>query len=219
MHLRGLLLSSGLMTGSLAACLALALGSSGLARSDAQDDDDAEAKAEATAIAHQAFVENCLMCHGADMTSRQRLTPKQWTAEVEKMIGWGSPLPLERKDGLIAWLSETYPHTRPTPPVDRITPAEALAADRQDGVESDPPGITADPTRGAALFTQHCTVCHGAAARGGEIGVNLVSKPVLVRVDDFHNLLKQGRRRMPSFAAVLDDRARADLLAFLRRAR
>jgi len=46
------------------------------------------------------------MCHGEDMTTRQRLTTKQWTAEVEKMIGWGSPLPPDRKQPLIDHLAD-----------------------------------------------------------------------------------------------------------------
>ena len=39
----------------------------------------------------RSFVENCLMCHGEDMTTRQRLTTKQWTAEVEKMVDGARP--------------------------------------------------------------------------------------------------------------------------------
>ena len=188
------------------------------ARPSRADDDDEE-KAEQRQVARLAFVENCLMCHGEDMTSRQRLTPKQWTAEVEKMIGWGTPLPPERKEGLIAYLSETYPSTLAPPPVERISPAQALATDRQDAPEAAPLVIAADGARGSALFAQHCVVCHGAAARGGEIGVNLVAKPILAREDEFRDLLAHGRRRMPVFGAVLDARAQSDLLAYLRQAR
>ena len=32
----------------------------------------------------------CLPCHSSDMLSQQRLTEKQWTAEVDKMIRWGA---------------------------------------------------------------------------------------------------------------------------------
>lgn len=211
----GWLFTSGVIMTALIAGLAV-----GAARSAPRnDDEDKDARAEAHAVARQAFVENCLMCHGEDMTSRQRLTPKQWGAEVEKMIGWGTPLPPERKDGLVAWLSETYPHTQPAPPVPQITPAEALASDRQESPTIEPFEPLGNSQRGAALFAQHCTACHGAAARGGEVGVNLVTKPILTRGADFHALLQQGRRRMPSFATVLDPPARDDLLAYLRRTR
>ncbi len=207
MILRRLLSATGLVLAGLA--LSLSLGSARSAPNLTDDDDDE--KAEAQLVARHAFVENCLMCHGEDMTSRQRLTPKQWTAEVEKMIGWGTPLPPERKDGLIAWLSATYPHTQPAPPLTQMTPDEVLVLDHQGTPET----TTADPKQGAALFTQHCAVCHGPAARGGEIGVNLVTKPILTRAADFHEILTHGRRRMPNFATVLDDRARSNLLAYL----
>ena len=216
MNLRGLLLPFGLTAGSLG-LVALVLTSAGLARPILDDDDDD--KAEARFVAQQAFTENCLMCHGEEMTSRQRLTPKQWTAEVEKMMGWGSPLPLDRKDGLIAYLIESYPTGKATPPAARMAPADALVRDRQDAPEVAVAIDGADPQRGAALFVQHCVACHGPNARGGEIGVNLVAKPILVRDDEFHALLHQGLRRMPSFAPVLDTRAETDLLAYLRQTR
>ena len=38
------------------------------------------------ALADQA----CLHCHSADMVRQQRLNEKQWTAEVNKMAGWGA---------------------------------------------------------------------------------------------------------------------------------
>ncbi len=199
---------------TVAVALALAVGP---ARSSFIDDDDE--KAEARQVAEQAFRENCLMCHGADMTSRQRLTPKQWTAEVEKMVGWGTPLPPERKDGLIAYLSETYPPTKPADPTERITPDTALATDRQDAPSAATSLAGADLTHGSSLFTQHCVVCHGPEARGGEVGVNLVAKPILVREDEFRATLTQGRRRMPSFTPVIDPQGQADLLAYLRQRR
>ena len=39
----------------------------------------------------RALVEtSCYRCHSADMLVQQRLTEKQWTAEVEKMAKWGA---------------------------------------------------------------------------------------------------------------------------------
>jgi mono/diheme cytochrome c family protein len=182
----------------------------------ARDDDDEEREIRRVE-ARRSFVENCLMCHGEDMTTRQRLTTKQWTAEVEKMIGWGSPLPPERKQPLIDHLAETYPSTQPAPPVERITPDRVLALDPQPLPLKALEG--ADASRGESLFSTNCAVCHGPAARGGDLGVNLVEKPALLRDSEFRTLLKEGRRRMPGFAAVLDPRAEGDLLAWLRRQR
>ena len=177
----------------------------------ARDDDDERAFLREEA--RRSFVENCLMCHGEDMTSRQRLTPKQWTAEVEKMVNWGTPLPPDRKQPLVDYLAATYPSTQPAPPLERISPDRALALEPQPAPR---PLEGADPARGEPLFGTHCASCHGSQAKGGELGTNLVEKPVLLRLDEFDALMKDGRRKMPGFAAVLDDRARGDLLAWLR---
>lgn len=32
----------------------------------------------------------CLQCHASDMLRQQRLTEKQWTSELDKMIRWGA---------------------------------------------------------------------------------------------------------------------------------
>lgn len=50
----------------------------------------------------------CLQCHSADMPRQQRLTEKQWTAEVEKMIRWGADVPPDRKAELIAYLTAHF---------------------------------------------------------------------------------------------------------------
>ena len=202
----GLALASGLV-----ALVALGSQSSPVARADDDDDEEREFR---RVEARRSFVENCLMCHGEDMTSRQRLSSKQWTAEVEKMVNWGAPLPLDRKQPLIDHLAELYPTSRPASPLERISPEAALA------LEPEPlpvrPIAGADPGRGEALFATHCATCHGPSAKGAELGTNLVEKPSLLREGEFRALLKEGRRRMPGFAAVLDERAQGDLLEWLR---
>ena len=50
----------------------------------------------------------CLACHSADMVWQQHLTEKQWTAEVNKMMGWGSEVPEEKKAALIAYLVANF---------------------------------------------------------------------------------------------------------------
>jgi hypothetical protein len=50
----------------------------------------------------------CLECHSADMIWQQHLTEKQWTATVTKMVGWGSQVPDEKKEALIAYLVENF---------------------------------------------------------------------------------------------------------------
>jgi hypothetical protein len=50
----------------------------------------------------------CVFCHSADMSVQQRLTEKQWTAEVTKMTGWGADVPADKRDELIAYLVKNF---------------------------------------------------------------------------------------------------------------
>jgi mono/diheme cytochrome c family protein len=50
----------------------------------------------------------CLACHSADMAWQQRLTEKQWTAEVNKMAGWGAPVPEKQRAELVEYLVKNF---------------------------------------------------------------------------------------------------------------
>jgi cytochrome c5 len=52
--------------------------------------------------------EACLACHAADMVWQQRLNEKQWTAEVNKMAGWGAPVPEKDRAGLVEYLVANF---------------------------------------------------------------------------------------------------------------
>ena len=45
----------------------------------------------------------CLACHAADIVVQQHLTEKQWAADVTKMIGWGAPVPEDKKSEIVAY--------------------------------------------------------------------------------------------------------------------
>jgi len=62
----------------------------------------------------------CLHCHSADMVRQQRLTEKQWTAEVNKMVGWGAVVPEDQRAALVAYLVEHF-----GPGNDTFKPVEA----------------------------------------------------------------------------------------------
>ena len=51
----------------------------------------------------------CYACHSADLLVQQRLTDKQWTASVEKMIRWGAIVPPEKKDVIVGYLARHFP--------------------------------------------------------------------------------------------------------------
>ncbi|HKD18938.1 MAG TPA: hypothetical protein VKG23_13885 [Thermoanaerobaculia bacterium] len=67
----------------------------------------------------------CLHCHSADMIRQQRLTEKQWTAEIKKMAGWGAAVPEDQQAALVAYLVEHF-----GPDNDRFQPVAAQPAGR-----------------------------------------------------------------------------------------
>jgi len=92
---------------------------------------------------------------------------------------------------------------------------------------SQAPIITPDPTRGAPLYAQHCSVCHGDAGAGdGPAGVGLTPPPSDLRdmtrlghlsLYALYSTLGQGIEGtdMPAFADQLDDRQRWDLATYI----
>jgi hypothetical protein len=50
----------------------------------------------------------CYACHSADLLVQQRLTEKQWTATVEKMIRWGAEVKDADKAVIISYLAQRY---------------------------------------------------------------------------------------------------------------
>lgn len=92
---------------------------------------------------------------------------------------------------------------------------------------SQAPIITPDPSRGAPLYAQHCSVCHGDTGAGdGPAGVGLTPPPAnlrdAARMDHLslyaiYNTLGLGVEGtdMPSFADQLDDRQRWDLATYI----
>ena len=204
--------------GTIVAALALlGLGWLGVALAPAADNNDKEQdadRAERLAAGTMAFRENCLMCHAEEMTSRLRLSDKQWAAEVDKMIGWGAPVPPDRKPMLLEYLVNAYsgPGAAPVAPPARMAPAVALA----DAHAEPPAQMTGDVAHGAVLYVQNCATCHGTDAHGGDLGTSLVEKPVLLQPAGFAAVVRQGLRRMPGFTAALKPENEADILAWLR---
>ena len=92
---------------------------------------------------------------------------------------------------------------------------------------SQAPAITPDPTRGAPLFAQHCSVCHGETGAGdGPASVGMTPPPANLRdaqrldrlsLYAIYNTLGLGVEGtdMPSFADQLDERQRWDLATYI----
>ena len=92
---------------------------------------------------------------------------------------------------------------------------------------SQAPVITPDPTRGAPLYAQHCSVCHGETGAGdGPAGVGMAPPPANLRDAErldrlslyaIYNTLGLGVEGtdMPSFADQLDERQLWDLATYI----
>ena len=176
------------------------------------DDDPEDRQARRVAL-QRSVRENCLICHSDDLITTQRLTPRQWKAEVEKMVGWGSPLPAEQQQPVIEFLTAEYPvNAAPGRPA-RMSYQEAAGLDRPDSPETVSSG---DPSRGEPAYLKNCANCHGPDGQGAELGPNLVEKPVLFRKADYTEVIRRGRGRMPGFTKLLDPSTEADMLTWLR---
>ncbi|VVP80668.1 hypothetical protein PS938_00650 [Pseudomonas fluorescens] len=92
---------------------------------------------------------------------------------------------------------------------------------------SQAPVITPDPARGAPLYAQHCSVCHGDTGAGdGPAGVGMTPAPSNLRdttrldrlsLYAIYSTLGLGVEGtdMPAFADQLDDRQRWDLATYI----
>jgi hypothetical protein len=57
----------------------------------------------------RALVEaSCLTCHSADILTQQRLTEKQWAANLDKMIRWGAAMKESDKPAMVAYLARHF---------------------------------------------------------------------------------------------------------------
>ncbi len=191
-----------------AACLAMSLAAS---PSKADDDDDELRQLKGK----QALQNNCLMCHAAPIIVSQRLSAEQWKTEVTKMIGWGAPVPPEDHAVLLDYLTLEYGEKVPKVRPSRITIRGAEASLEHQNDEGGVNSLSGNRERGQRLFVEHCGKCHSENARGGEVGPNVVNRPILDRWTDFRVLLREGRNRMPSFKQALDRDMERDILWWL----
>jgi hypothetical protein len=53
-----------------------------------------------------AAFSNCLTCHNDDVIRQQRLTRAQWTAEINKMTGWGARVDDAGRNALLDYLDK-----------------------------------------------------------------------------------------------------------------
>jgi mono/diheme cytochrome c family protein len=183
------------------------------ARQVPDDDDDA---AYRDAMVRRSLEENCLICHTEDIIAGQRLTPAQWKAEVDKMIGWGAPLPKEAAEPLVEYLARRY-SDREAPPVPARSPLKEVDSYEVSSDRGGPIPAAGDLARGERLYAANCATCHGPTALGGDLGPSLAGKAILDCPRDYDRIINQGQHRMPGFRLILNAKDQADVLAWLRR--
>ena len=55
----------------------------------------------------------CTSCHAVALITQQRKPPAEWVKTVDKMVGWGAPLPPEEKQALVDYLAALHPVSPP----------------------------------------------------------------------------------------------------------
>jgi cytochrome c2 len=50
------------------------------------------------------LVMRCVICHSLETAVQQRFGPKGWSDTLDRMIGYGAPIPPEDREKLIAYL-------------------------------------------------------------------------------------------------------------------
>ena len=159
----------------------------------------------------ELVAQTCLACHTEEILREQRLTATQWEKVVKKMAGWGATLAADDVPIVTAYLSASYG-------VDagayQVATFSAVEAEREIAPLDDGPFAAGHAERGGSLYAARCASCHGADARG-QVGVNLVDRPLLYRAADFARAVRDGRAKMPAQPQTTDGEV-ADLLAHLR---
>ncbi len=171
-------------------------------------DDDPEEREFLRATAQRAVLENCTICHSHDLIVSQRLTSPQWKAEVEKMIGWGSPLPKDDQAKVVAYLAEEYALTSVPLKLTTLSLREATEPGRPESRGESRFRDLSIPTRvlvdGRKSYVKDCANCHGIDGQGAELGPNLVEKAILSRPTEFAKIIETGKGRMPAFGKRVD---------------
>jgi mono/diheme cytochrome c family protein len=156
--------------------------------------------------------DDCLACHTGDLVRQQRLTDKQWTKTLDKMRGWGAPTEDGDVPALLTHLESIGAATAGPyrPLLLSVDEASALFAHKPDGAFAH-----GDAKKGAQLYADQCSPCHGEDAKGGSMGVALAGRHILDRAPDLAAVVRKGRGLMPGFDAATDTEI-ADQLAYLR---
>jgi hypothetical protein len=80
----------------------------------------------------------CLVCHGSDLITQQKLSRAAWSRELDKMVRWGAAVPPNERERLLDSLAA------------RFAPARGGSHATSSKQVEDAPGV----------FTRSCLMCH-----------------------------------------------------------
>jgi cytochrome c oxidase subunit II len=76
-------------------------------------------------------------------------------------------------------------------------------------------GATADASAGEAVFSENCSVCHGASGHGGNGGPDLTTMPKAQEVASAEEQVTNGGGGMPPFAGTLSEEEISNVAAYV----
>jgi len=164
-------------------------------------------------MAKKALEASCLVCHEMRMITGLRLTPAQWTAEVDKMVNWGAVVSEGDRRLIVDYLARTQPVDAPPPAPELIALASVESPELPPG-EEDP--IEGDAAEGEKLYMTLCSACHGPTGMGGELGPSLANRAIIGHTAAYNEIVQKGLRRMPPFGETLKPQQQRDILVWLR---
>ncbi|MFO1498932.1 MAG: c-type cytochrome [Verrucomicrobiota bacterium] len=135
-----------------------------------------------------AFMAVCIGCHSPRYVFMQPPFPRrQWEESVDKMAKtYGAQMDSDQRSAIIGYLVAVHgPETAARPSAsdeDSVAPVPATPLPSSPAPwlqpSADPQARAAESRRGAALFNQACTGCHGEAGRGdGVVAAVLRRRP------------------------------------------
>ena len=95
----------------------------------------------------------------------------------------------------------------------RLIENQLVTAGEIDRVEHG--GATADAAAGKEVFSEECSVCHGATGHGGNGGPDLTTMPKAKEQAGAEEQVTNGGGGMPAFAGTLSEEEIANVAAYV----
>ncbi|MEW5989226.1 MAG: c-type cytochrome, partial [Chloroflexota bacterium] len=180
--------------------------------------DGAADHAAAVTAGHDLYGENCAACHGDN--GQGAAGPALNAKELLTMTSDDALFSLTRT-GVPGTIMPAWGQTFGGPFTDaQIAQLVAFMRSWEPAAPEAPPSATAaDPARGAAIFAQTCSICHGENGQGGSVAPALNDPERLSKLNDawYRSTIANGRpaKGMPTWGTVLSPGQISDVVALI----